>query len=81
MPDAKTITFRIAAHKVKELDGYAKLDDRDRSYLLNEAVDRYLEVRQLQTARIEEGKRQAAAGELIEHADVISRLRKRHATR
>ena len=81
MKAPKTITFRMDTGKVKQLDAYAEQDQRDRSFLLNEAVDRYLEVRQLQTARIEEGLRQAKAGELIEHADVISRLRKRHAAR
>ena len=81
MKSPKTVTFRMETGKVKQLDAYAEQDQRDRSYLLNEAVDRYLEVRKLQTARIEEGLRQAEAGELIEHADVISRLRKRHAAR
>ena len=81
MKSPKTITFRLETGKVQQLDAYAEQDQRDRSYLLNEAVDRYLEVRQLQVARIEEGLRQAEAGELIEHADVISRLRKRHTAR
>jgi RHH-type transcriptional regulator, rel operon repressor / antitoxin RelB len=81
MSSPKTISFRIDARKVKQLDAYAEQDDRDRSYLLNEAVDRYLEVRQLQVARIEEGMRQEAAGDLLEHKEVIARLRKRHATR
>jgi predicted transcriptional regulator len=81
MADPKTITFRMDARKVNQLDAFAKQDDRDRSFLLNEAVDRYLEVRQLQVARIEEGLRQAAAGNLIEHSEVMGRLRKRHAAR
>jgi predicted transcriptional regulator len=78
MKEVKTITFRMDGRKVKQLDVFAEQDRRDRSYLLNEAVDRYLEVRQLQVARIEEGLRQAAAGDLIEHSEVVGRLRKRH---
>jgi len=81
MSSPKTVSFRIDERKVKQLDAYAEQDDRDRSYLLNEAVDRYLEVRQMQTARIEEGLRQAKAGQVIEHAEVIGRLRRRHAAR
>lgn len=81
MKAPKTITFRMETGKVELLDAFAEQDQRDRSFLLNEAVDRYLEVRQLQSARIEEGLRQAAAGDLIEHAQVVSRLRKRHAAR
>ena len=81
MKSPKTITFRMDAKKVKQLDTYAQQDERDRSYLLNEAVDRYLEVRQFQVARIREGVRQAAAGDVVEHAEVVSRLRKRHSAR
>jgi predicted transcriptional regulator len=81
MKTPKTITFRMDAQKVKQLDAYAEQDERDRSYLLNEAVDRYLEVRQFQIARIKEGLRQAAAGNVVEHAEVVNRLRKRHAPR
>ena len=81
MKNPKTVTFRMDAQKVKQLDTYADQDDRDRSYLLNEAVDRYLEVRQFEIARIKEGIRQAEAGDLVEHAEVISRLRKRHSPR
>jgi len=81
MKSPKTVTFRMETGKVKQLDAYAEQDRRDRSYLLNEAVDRYLEVRQLQVARIEEGIRQAAKGKLMEHSEVVSRLRKRHAGR
>lgn len=81
MKNPKTITFRMDAKKVKQLDAFAENDGRDRSYLLNEAVGRYLEVRQLQIARIEEGLRQAADGEFIDHDEAIRRLRKRHAAR
>jgi predicted transcriptional regulator len=81
MKSPKTITFRMDARKVKQLDTYAEHDERDRSYLLNEAVDRYLEVRQFQIERIQEGLRQAEAGDVVEHAEVVNRLRKRHATR
>jgi len=79
MKGPKTVTFRMETDKVEQLDAYAEQDRRDRSYLLNEAVDRYLEVRQLQVARIEEGIRQAPEGNLMEHSEVVSRLRKRHA--
>ena len=42
MNTPRTISFRIDPQKVDELDGIAKSMDRDRSYLLNEAVDIYL---------------------------------------
>jgi len=77
MKSPKTITFRIDSEKVARLDAYAAQDERDRSYVINEAVSRYLEARDFQVARTEEGIRQADAGNLIEHEQVMARLRKR----
>jgi predicted DNA-binding protein len=42
--DKKTISFRLAAGKVGELDELGKAQARDRTFLLNEAVEAYLEV-------------------------------------
>jgi pilus assembly protein CpaE len=42
MSNLRTISFRIPAEKVAELDKIAKAKDRDRSYLLNEAVANYV---------------------------------------
>lgn len=42
MSSPRTISFRIPAEKVDQLDSLAKRMDRDRSYLLNEAVEIYL---------------------------------------
>lgn len=77
MKAPKTVTFRIDNEKIQKLDAYAAQDERDRSYLVNEAISRYLEARDFQVARITEGLRQADAGELIEHEEVMARLRKR----
>jgi predicted transcriptional regulator len=65
------------SEKVEKLDAYAAQDERHRSYLVNEAISRYLEARDFQVARIKEGIRQADAGELIDHEVVMARLRKR----
>ena len=46
--EKQTISFRLDAEKVSDLDTLAKALDRDRSYLLNEAVRSYLEVQQWQ---------------------------------
>jgi predicted transcriptional regulator len=51
----RTISFRIAPEKVAKLDRIAKSMDRDRSYLLNEAVENYLSEQQRFAAMVEEG--------------------------
>ena len=66
----KTVSFRTDSKKVAALDSLASLQDRDRSYLLNQAVDNYLDLQQYQIALIEKGIEQADAGELVDHAEV-----------
>jgi len=55
MASPRTISFRIAPEKVDELDVIAKALDRDRSYLLNEAVEIYLSEQRRFAAMVEEG--------------------------
>jgi len=68
----RTITFRVDAQKRKALDAIAAGIDRDRSYVLNEAINSYLEVHQWQTAHIKEGLRQADAGKFAKDSEVSS---------
>lgn len=68
----QTITFRVDAQKRKALDAIAAGIDRDRSYVLNEAINNYLEVHQWQMAHIKEGLRQAEAGEFAKESEVTS---------
>ncbi len=68
----QTITFRVDAQKKKALDAIAAGIDRDRSYVLNEAISNYLEVHQWQVAHIKEGLRQADAGEFAKDSEVSS---------
>ena len=70
MSSPRTISFRIAADKVAELDSIAKAMDRDRSYLLNEAVENYLSEQQRFVAMVKEGMRAAENGELIDDEEV-----------
>jgi RHH-type transcriptional regulator, rel operon repressor / antitoxin RelB len=54
-----TITFRLDPEKREALDEIAAGLDRDRSYILNEAIDLYLEVYRWQVEHILDGVRQA----------------------
>jgi predicted transcriptional regulator len=67
---SKTLTFRTAEEKVSALDFVAALQQRDRSFILNEAVDQYLSLYDYHTSLIQEGIRQADAGELIPHSEI-----------
>src|SRR6185437_3780289 len=71
----KTVTVRIPEEKVKKLDKAAKQQRRDRSFILNEAVDEYLSLQEYHLALIDEGIRQDEAGEVISHEEVMKRIR------
>ena len=72
MSSPRTISFRIDADKVAQLDSIAKAMDRDRSYLLNEAVESYLLEQQRFAAMVQEGLRAAEKGELIDDEEVAA---------
>jgi RHH-type rel operon transcriptional repressor/antitoxin RelB len=77
--DRETISFRLDVKKRAALDALAQAQDRDRTYVLNEAIDAYLDVHQWQIEHINEGIRQADAGEFATEAEVaaaFSRWRK-----
>jgi predicted transcriptional regulator len=71
MTTYRTVSFRIPAEKVDELDAFAKSMERDRSYLLNEALDNYLAYQRDFIAAVEEGIAAADRGELIDHEEVM----------
>jgi RHH-type rel operon transcriptional repressor/antitoxin RelB len=70
--DRQTISFRLETQKKEALDAIATVLDRDRSYILNEAIDAYLEVHKWHIEHIQEGLRQADAGEFATDAEVAA---------
>ena len=70
MSTPRIISFRIAPEKVAELDLIAKSMDRDRSYLLNEAVLTYLSEQQRYIAMVEEGREDIRAGRTFSDKEV-----------
>jgi predicted transcriptional regulator len=72
-----TLTVRLDAETLKALDTIAEMQDRDRTYIVKEALRAYLEVNDWQLAHIRQGLREARAGKFAADADVratIARL-------
>ncbi|MGA2631302.1 MAG: ribbon-helix-helix protein, CopG family [Terriglobia bacterium] len=65
-----TINFRLDADKREALDSIAEVTDRDRSYVLNEAIDAYLDAHQWQIEHIKNGLRQAQGGQFASEKEV-----------
>ena len=75
--DKQTVSFRLDSEKLSTLDTLAETLDRDRSYLLTEAVAAYLDVQQWHIDQIKAGISQANAGTLVDHAQVRKAMAKR----
>ena len=61
----KIITARVAADKVAVLDKLAGHQGRDRSFLINEAIEQYLAQRQWKLAEITGAVAEADAGHYL----------------
>lgn len=72
----QAITFRIDKQKKKALDAIALDTKRDRSYVLNEAVENYLDLNMWQIEHIKKGLRQAESGHFAKESEVSLALAK-----
>ena len=77
MSTQRTISFRLDQQKVKALDELAEEADRDRSYLLNEAIDNYLELQKYHASLVQEGLKAVKEGRTMAADAVRERIRKR----
>jgi len=71
---------RVEDNTRSALDALADALDRDRSYLVNEALDAYLETHRWQVEHIKQGLREADAGQFVDERQVrkvIARLRRK----
>jgi predicted transcriptional regulator len=68
--EKQTISFRLESDTVAALDSLADSMDRDRSYLLNEAVQAYLELQRWQLDEIRAGMADMDAGRVVSHEKI-----------
>jgi len=74
----ETISFRIGAEKRAALDEIAEALERDRSAVINQALDAYLDLHHWQVEHIKRGLAEAESGtEGAPHETVFDRLRAR----
>jgi predicted transcriptional regulator len=74
---AKVTSIRVEERKLKRLDRLARTMDRPRSWVLSQAIDRYIEHQDWFAREVERGVEQADRGELIPHDQVMSELKER----
>ncbi len=68
------LSLRISEEKAREIETLAKATDRPKSWLLEQALDAYLETQSWQVARIERGLAEIDRGAGRPHEEVAEWL-------
>jgi predicted transcriptional regulator len=66
----EAFSVRTDPKKIRKLDKLAEQQDRSRNYLVNQAIDQYLELLAWQDERIKEGIKAADAGRFASDAEM-----------
>lgn len=74
MPETVSLSFRVAAEKARQVEELAKATERPKSWLLEQALDAYLDVQAWQIKQIQEGLDALRRGEVVEHEKVVAWL-------
>jgi predicted transcriptional regulator len=72
----EAFSVRADSKKVKKLDRLAEQQDRSRNYLVNQAIDQYLELLAWQDERIKEGIKAADDGRFASDAEMDATFNK-----
>ncbi len=65
MTTESAFTVRVKAKRLKLLDKLALTLDRSRNYLVNQAIDNFLDIQDWQIQKIEEGIKAADKGDFV----------------
>ena len=69
-----TITVRVSKELRERLEAVAKATRRSKSFLSNEAIERYVESEEDELAAIQEGLEDMKADRTIPHEEAVRRL-------
>ncbi|MBW2368323.1 MAG: ribbon-helix-helix protein, CopG family [Deltaproteobacteria bacterium] len=72
----KATTIRIDADKLNRVDGIAKTLNRSRSWVINQAVDRFLSYEEWFVNEVTDGMAEVARGEIAAHDETVEKFRK-----
>jgi predicted transcriptional regulator len=72
---SRTLSVRVRADKARRLDDLATTTARQKSWLLERALDAYLEVQAWQVAHIDQGLQELDRGESVRHVEIAAWLK------
>ena len=70
----EAFTIRSDSKKVKQLDRLANQMDRSRNYLVNQAIDNYLQNEAHHLQELAESIQEAETGKLVTHDSVMAEI-------
>ena len=77
----KTTTVRMDGRTLKRVDGLARAMSRSRAWVINQAVERYLDYEEWFAAEVKQALVEADAGQLVEHETVVNRWERKRAAK
>jgi predicted transcriptional regulator len=72
----KTTTVRIDNDMLGRVDGLAKSLSRSRSWVINQAIDRFLDYEEWFAKEVKDGLKEVERGEIATHDEVVAGFRK-----
>ena len=81
MSAEKTTTVRMESRTLKRVDGLANAMSRSRTWVINQAIERYLDYEEWFVGEVRHALKQVEAGEVLEHSEVVKRLERKRAAR
>ena len=72
----KTTTVRIDDNVLNRIDGLAKTLSRSRSWVINQAIDRFLDYEEWFVKEVEDGIAEVERGEIATDKEVLEKFRK-----
>jgi predicted transcriptional regulator len=69
----KTASIRMDDEKLARIDNIAKAMNRSRAWVINKAIEQYLDYEEWFIQQVQEGLKEAEAGNLLDHAEVAKK--------
>jgi predicted transcriptional regulator len=72
----KTTTVRLDDNVLDRVDGLAKVLSRSRSWVISQAIVRFLEYEEWFVQEVEDGLEEVEKGEIATHEEAVAKFRK-----
>jgi len=81
MGNEKTTTVRMEGRTLKRVDGLANAMSRSRAWVINQAVERFLDYEEWFVGEVRQALKEAEAGQFVGHEAVVKRWERKRAAK